>query len=58
MTNDNYRIDWACECVYELNTGMNAYTYLCSFHQIGAVRKNRETTVIKKIEKWLVGDGN
>lgn len=49
---DQYRINYATEEIHELNDEEDAYEFLCSFSQIGATRRNRESTIIRKIEEW------
>ena len=52
MTTDKYRIDRQTGNIYELNSDGSAYLYICAFFQIGATAKNRDSTIIKKIEAW------
>lgn len=47
-----YRIDYAYETISEINSDGEAYEFLCSFYEIGATKKNRESTIVKKIEAW------
>ena len=52
MEKEKYRIDRAYEKVYEYNEEDNAYWYLTNFLSIDAIYTNRDSTIIKKIEKW------
>lgn len=47
---EKYRIDYATSQIFELNTDDNAYDFLCTFNQIGATNKNKESTIVRKIE--------
>lgn len=49
---ERYRINYQTGEIHELNAEENAYEFLCTFHQIGAIGSNRESTVIRKIEEW------
>ena len=51
-----YRIDKSTESVFEYSSKHNAYMFLCSFFQIGANRKNREATIIRKVEDWVCAE--
>ena len=56
MQTDQYRIDRACHTVYEYSAEHKAYLYLCNFLSIGARGRNRDKTIIKKIEEWKASD--
>ena len=49
---EQYRINYQTEDVHEFSEEHDAYLFLCTFYQIGATRKNRESTIIRKIEAW------
>ena len=52
MQTDQYKIDRACHTVYEYSAEHKADLYLCNFLSIGARGRNRDKTIIKKIEEW------
>ena len=52
MQTDEYKIDRAYHTVYEYSAEHKAYLYLCNFLSIDARGRNRDKTIIKKIEKW------
>ena len=52
MKNDTFRIDRSTGQIYELNNDGDAYEFLCTFYQIGAESRNRDSTIISKIEAW------
>jgi len=47
-----YVIDRQYEKVYEYNKNSNCNEYLCNFYSIDAHYKNRDKTIISKIENW------
>lgn len=47
-----YRIDRAYESIYLYNKEQDAYLFECSFCAIGAERKNRDKTILKKIAEY------
>ncbi len=49
---EEYRIDRAYGIIYRLNGNKSAYLFLCTFEQISAECKNRDSTIIKKINAW------
>ena len=49
---DRYRIDRACQTIYEYNNDDYCYYFLTNFANIGAEVKNQDETIIKKIEIW------
>ena len=52
MQTEKYKIDRAYHTVYEYSAEHKAYLYLCNFLSIDARGRNRDKTIIKKIEKW------
>ena len=46
-----YRIDYSTEKIYVFEVEYNAYTFLCTFHVIGATRKNRVATIERKLKE-------
>ena len=53
---DQYRLDRAYGKVYEYSDDHRAYLYLCSFCTVGASARNRDKTIVKKIEEWKAID--
>ena len=49
---EQYRINYATQEIHEIDEDGDAYIFLCSFYEIGATSKNRESTIIRKIENW------
>jgi len=52
MQTEKYKIDRAYHTVYEYSAEHKAYLYLCNFLSIDARGRNRDKTIIKKIEEW------
>jgi hypothetical protein len=46
-----YRIDKSTETIYEYDESQNAYMYLTNFISIGATWRNRESTIVKKLQQ-------
>ena len=49
---EQYRINYATQEIHKINADEDAYEFLCTFDEIGATSKNRESTIIRKIEDW------
>ena len=56
MTPNKYRFDRRYEKVYEWDEQSGAYVFLCTFWQIGAIQRNKDETIIKRIEEWKNGN--
>ena len=48
---NEYRIDYQTQTIYRYCPDAKAYLFLCNFLSIGATRKNREDTILKKINE-------
>ena len=47
---DQYRIDWALQCVYEYSQHHGAYCYLGSFAGLGITAEDSNAQVIAKLD--------
>lgn len=47
---NDYRINYQNETIYKFSAEHNAYLYFGSFAQYNVARKNRESTIIRRIE--------